>query len=292
MRISLSDAPQRSEEWHEARKGLVTASSVGAILGVDPYRTPRDVVRQMVRDHHGAEREFNGNVATEHGTFHEYGALVDYQMETGNRAENCGFYARDNWIGASPDALVGDDGLLEIKCPYRLRAGEGEHRSINEQPHYYAQMQVQMYVTGREWCDFYQWAAHSTMLERVSLDDSWIEQNIPILMQFYKSLASELENKDHLQTLRREIETPHTAKLLKEYDEVCDQLDFAAARKKEIVDELVRIAKERNALVCGRKLTKVEREGSVSYAQVVKKHCPGIDLEPYRGKPSVSWRLS
>lgn len=292
MATFLSDAPQRSEEWHETRKGLVTASAVGAILGLDPYRDQQDVVRQLVRDYHGAEREFTGNVATEHGTFHEYGALVDYQMETGNRAENCGFFSRDNWIGASPDALVGDDGLLEIKCPYRMRAGEGEHRSINEQPHYYAQMQVQMYVTGRRWCDFYQWAAHATMLERVEINEVWLARHIPILMDFYRSLIVELDNKSHLQPLRREIETPHAAKLLKEYDEVCDQLDFATARKKEIVDELVRIAKERDALVCGRKLTKVEREGAVSYAQVVKKHCPGVDLEPYRGKPSVSWRLS
>jgi putative phage-type endonuclease len=292
MNISLSDAPQRSKEWHEARKGLVTASAVGAILGLDPYRDRDDVVRQMVRDYHGAEREFLGNIATEHGTFHEYGALVDYQMETGNRAENCGFFARDNWIGASPDALVGDDGLLEIKCPYRMRAGEGEHRSINEQPHYYAQMQVQMYVTGRQWCDFYQWAAHATMLERVQINEIWLAQFIPELLDFYYSVVGELGNKAHLQPLRREIETPHAAKLLKEYDEVCDQLDFAAARKKEIIDELVRLAKERDALVCGRKLTKAEREGAVSYAQVVKNHCPAVDLEPYRGKPSVSWRLS
>ena len=41
---------QRSEEWFEARKGLVTGSSVGAILGLDPNRTKADVLRAMVRD--------------------------------------------------------------------------------------------------------------------------------------------------------------------------------------------------------------------------------------------------
>lgn len=130
------------------------------------------------------------------------------------------------------------------------------------------------------------------MLERVQINEIWLAQFIPDLLDFYYSVVGELGNKAHLQPLRREIETPHAAKLLKEYDEVCDQLDFATARKKEIIDELVRLAKERDALVCGRKLTKVEREGAVSYAQVVKNHCPAVDLEPYRGKPSVSWRLS
>lgn len=292
MTMFLSDAPQRSKGWYEARKGLVTASSVGAILNIDPNRNREDVVRQMVRDYHGAEREFNGNVATEYGTFHEYGALVDYQMETGNRAETCGFYSRDNWIGASPDALVGSDGLLEIKCPYRLRASEGEHRSINEQPHYYAQVQVQLYVTGRKWCDFYQWAPKLTMMERVYANEAWVEQFIPELLDFYYHMIGEFFNKAHLQPLRREIETPHAAKLLKEYDEVCDQLNFAVSRKKEILDELVQIAKERDALVCGRKLTRVEKEGAVSYSQVVKNHCPNVDLEPYRGEPSIYWRLS
>ena len=59
---------QRSKEWFEKRKGLITGSSVGAILGVNPWRTPADVMRSMVREYHGAESEFKGNIATEYGT--------------------------------------------------------------------------------------------------------------------------------------------------------------------------------------------------------------------------------
>ena len=74
---------QRSEEWFAARKGRLTASSIGAVMGLDPYRGPEDVLRAMVRDHHGAESEFTGNVATEYGKFHEEGALFEYTLETG-----------------------------------------------------------------------------------------------------------------------------------------------------------------------------------------------------------------
>ena len=81
---------QRSEEWHKARSGRITASQVGAILGHSPYATRDDVMRRMVRDYHGAEREFVGNIATEYGNFHEAGALAEYQMETGNAVEKVG----------------------------------------------------------------------------------------------------------------------------------------------------------------------------------------------------------
>lgn len=284
---------QRTEEWYKARKGLVTASNAGAILGLDPYRDHMDVLRAMVRDYHGAEPEFTGNVATEYGTFHEAGVRQEYEMENNKKILECGFYVHENgWLGASPDGLV-DDGLLEIKCPFRMRKDTTtEHKSIDDQPHYYAQMQVQMYVTGREWCDFFQWAPHATKLERVDADPEWLEKNLPLLEDFYRLYQSELDNPAHLEDKCKEIDNEKAAKLIAEYDEVCDQLDFASTRKEEIMEELVGMAGERDALVCGRKLTKVERAGSVAYAKVVKDHCPDVDVEPYRGKPSVSWRLT
>lgn len=286
---------QRSKEWFDARKGRITGSNVGSALGVNPYKTPEDLIRQMVREYHGAEPEFVSNAATDHGTFHEDGAAVEYTLETGRAIQQCGFFVHPehDWLGASPDGLVDDDGLVEIKCPYGKRNdARPEFKTAEEQPHYLAQMQVEMACAGRKWCDFWQWAPGGTSLERVYRDDDWLEWAIPELYVFYQRYLSELDNPDHLKPLRKTVETPYAAKLLAEYDEVCDQLDFAATRKKQIIDELVKISGERDATVCGRKLTKIEREGAVSYAQVVKKYCPDVDLEPFRGKASVSWRLT
>jgi putative phage-type endonuclease len=299
MKISLSDAPQRSEGWHEARKGLVTASSAGAILNLDPYREPRDVLRQMVRSYHKAEREFTGNVATDYGTFNEPGAIIEFTMETGYSVQAVGFMVHEaGWVGASPDGVVIDHleglSLLEVKCPYRMRDPKGgtKHKSIEDYPHYYAQIQIQLLCANAQRCYFWQWASHAARLEMVPRDNVWLTKNLPLLREFYEYFQLEIDNPEHLKPLRKEVDNAAVEKLLKEYDEVCDQLDFATTRKKEIIDELSLISDGRDALLCGRRFTKVEREGAISYAQVVKHFCPTVNLEPYRGKPSVSWRLS
>lgn len=287
-----SELKQRSPGWHAARKGRVTGSNVGAILGLDPNLGPDDVLRAMVREYHGAEREFKGNVATDYGNMHEAGAIAEFEMEFGKEVTETGFHPHPNldWLGASPDGFVESD-LIEVKCPYGKRDG-GELKTLEEQPHYYAQIQIELYCTSAKRCYFYQWSPHVTRCEVVEPSESWIAEKLPKLRLFYQRYLDELDNPDHLEPKRREINNEKARKLIDELDEVRDQLDFATQRKKEIMDELVSMAKDRDALVCGRKLTKVEKAGPVSYAKVVKEHCKGIDLEPYRGKPSVSWRLT
>ena len=288
---------QRSKEWFAARKGRLTASSIGAVMGLDPYRGPEDVIRAMVREAKGAESEFTGNVATEYGTFHEEGAAFEYTLETGLETDDGeGFYTHGHFLGASPDKLV-NDGLLEIKCPYGLRNAEApvKFKSLKEeQPHYYAQMQMQMHVTGREWCHFYQWAPNGTRLELVKYDAEYITAEIlPAATQFLANLIKALADPDeYLEPLRKEINTKHAAKLVAEYEELQEAIDRATERKKDILDEMVRMSDGRNALIDGHKLTKVDKKGSVSYAKVVKEHLPKLDLEPYRGKASTSWRFT
>lgn len=289
-----SELKQRSPEWYAARKGRVTGSNVGAILGLDPNRGPADVMRAMVREYHGAEREFKGNIATDYGTMHEAGAIAEFEMEHGKQVTETGFHPHPlyDWLGASPDGFVGTaNEIIEVKCPYGKRDG-GDFKPLSDQPHYYAQIQIELLCTSAKRCYFWQWSPHDTRLEVVYPDDEWIDEHLPKLHQFYEGFLAELENPDHLAPKRKEIDNAKARKLIEELDEVKDQIDFATARKKEIMDELVSLAGERDALVCGRKLTKVEKAGSVAYAKVVKDHCKGIDLEPYRGKPSVSWRLS
>ena len=67
MSMTTQQTPQRSQQWHEARKAKITGSITGAILGLNPYMTPDAVMRRMVRDFHSQESEFVGNIATEYG---------------------------------------------------------------------------------------------------------------------------------------------------------------------------------------------------------------------------------
>src|SRR5690554_5889555 len=169
----MNNIEQRSPEWFEARKGKLTGSNIGAALGLNPWKTPDDLIRQMVREYHGAEPEFVGNAATQYGTAHEPLALLDYEMETGNTVQECGFFVHPEFVllGASPDGLVGDDIVLEIKVPYGLRnEASPKFKPLADQPHYEAQVMIEMACTGRKVCHFYQWTPNGSSLEVVNYD--------------------------------------------------------------------------------------------------------------------------
>lgn len=282
---------QRSDEWFAKRVGRITGSRVGAILGLNPWQSREDVLRAMVREYHKAPSEFEGNVATNHGQAHEEEAILDFELETGKTVVETGFHTYEDWAGASPDGLVSDDAILEVKCPYGKRNG-GEFKPAQEQEHYGSQMQWEMLCTGRSKAYFWQWSPHGTKLEIIDRDDDWLNKNIPVLRQFHAFYLSELDNPEHLEPLRKEVNTDDVRKLLDEYDQLKEAQELAKERQKEVLAELVSAAKDNNALLWGRKLTKVEKTGSISYAKAIKDLCPDADLEPYRGKSSEYWKLS
>lgn len=284
---------QLSKEWFDARRGLLTGSNVGAALGLNPWKTPEDLIRQMVREHHGADPDFQGNIATGYGHLHEPLAIMDYMWQTGNYVEECGFFVHPEheWLGASPDGLIDSDGVLEVKCPFSQRdKNPPEFKTLAEQPHYKAQVMVELACTGRSFCHFYQWSPFGDSLERVDYDPLWFADNLPILLAFYHQYINELDNPAHLEEKHKEINTQHSKLLLDEYQRLSDAIDQATERKKEVLDELVMLAKGCNALVWGRKLTQVERKGEVNYKAIPE--LKGVDLEQYRKASSKYWRLS
>lgn len=287
------DLQQRTAAWQEARKGLLTASQVGSVLGNSPNGDRDAVMRRMVREWHGAEPEFTGNVATEYGTFHEAGALVEYQMETGNAVEAVGFVRREDWAGCSPDGLIGLVGGLEIKCPFgkRKMGKDDTFKALSEQPHYHDQVQFSLWVCERAWWDFYQWAPGKTALERVTPCSKWRARNLPKLRQFYAEYLHEREHNAaaHLEPKRLIVDTPEARRLMEEWDDLTDAMERAKARRDEVQEAIVALAGGRNATVAGRNVTKVEKAGAVSYAKALAKYAPGADLEPFRGKPSSYW---
>ena len=164
---------QRSTEWFNARKGRITGSMVGAVLGVNPWSTPDDAMRTMVRSYFGADSEFTGNIATEYGVTNEPNATKDFEMTTGLNVEEVGFivHVEHDWLGASPDGFISDDAVIEIKCPFGKRHDvDPDFKSAIDQPHYYAQTQIEMYCSQRTKCYFYQWSPYADNLEEYELD--------------------------------------------------------------------------------------------------------------------------
>ena len=287
-------AAQRSRQWHEARKSKITGSVSGAILGLNPYMTPEAVMRRLVRDCHGQESEFTGNIATEYGQNHEPLALLGYINKTGNAVDEVGFFVHPvyDWLGASPDGIVNNETVLEIKCPFSLRNElRPQFKSVESQPHYYAQLQLEMACTGKKQAHFYQWSQHGDSLEIVPFNRVWFNDAVIKLFAFYELYLHELKNKKHLEPLIPEIDTPKAHALITQYDALSEVIDNATQQKAEVLAELTKLCNDKNAVICGRKLTLIKRDGAISYAKAIKELLPDADLSKYKGNPTTYWKL-
>lgn len=154
-------AEQRSQAWLDARAGKITASVAAAVLGLDPHRGPFSAWQEIM----GHKRQPD-NPAMAWGRRNEERARQEYEAVSGNLASTTGFWVHPEypWLGASPDGLIGADGLVEIKCPGKL--------PDEVPPANLIQMQVQMMVTGRRWCDYFAWTDNGHWLHRVEPADA------------------------------------------------------------------------------------------------------------------------
>lgn len=150
---------QGSEEWHAARLGCVTASRVADVMAKTksgPAAARKNYMMELLCQRLTGQREEGfTSAAMQRGIDMEPLARSAYEIETGEIVTEAAFvlHPQAKHFGASPDGLVGNDGLLEIKCPNTaqhvefIRTGKPDAR-------YIWQMQAQMECTGREWCDF------------------------------------------------------------------------------------------------------------------------------------------
>ena len=148
---------QRSEEWFQARLGKVTASRVADVLAKiksGESASRRNYKIQLVSERlTGEKQESYINQAMQDGIDREVFARDRYVQQFGE-VEEVGFVNHPTLeAGASPDGMVGDDGLLEIKCP--MGTTHTETLMTQEVPSkYIPQIQFQLRCTGRKWCDF------------------------------------------------------------------------------------------------------------------------------------------
>jgi putative phage-type endonuclease len=153
-------ADQRSPEWFAERCGKVTASCIHKVMaklkdgkaGADRTNYHAQLVAERLT---GTPADSFSNAAMQWGTDTEPQARAAYEFKHGLDVVETGFHPHPiiGQSGASPDGLVGDKGLVEIKCPNTAThiatlTGAGIERK------YLLQMQWQMACTGREWCDY------------------------------------------------------------------------------------------------------------------------------------------
>ncbi len=171
---------QGSPEWHEARKGKLTASIAAACLGLDPNCSRQKAWRIIRGTEIEKPNEYRDKLLA-HGNTFEAAARTAYELETGNLVLETGFWVHPSipWLGASPDGLVGREGGVEIKCPGTLPTEIPERHRI--------QMEVCMWCTGRAWWDYLAWTHTGHYLSHCVMGMGTMPDLIWKLEHFYKT---------------------------------------------------------------------------------------------------------
>ena len=193
---------QRSDEWFATRIGKVTASRVADVLAKTKsgYSASRDnYMAQLVCERlTGQREEFFTSAAMQHGTDTEPLARLSYEVANNVLVDEVGFVPHPTiaMAGASPDGLVGDDGLLEIKCPNTATHIDTLLTQIVPSK-YNTQMQFQMACTGRSWCDFVSFDNRlpeelQLFVKRVPRDNVFIKQTEDAIVKFLAELDDKI----------------------------------------------------------------------------------------------------
>ena len=209
---SIIDVQQGTEEWHAQRIGRVTSSRIADVMakgrGGAPSVSRKKYVNALALERYTGKKEITyANDAMARGIELEPLARSAYESFTKTAVREVGFIVHPdfNWTGSSPDGLVGDDGLVEIKCPLNPKHHENLFRG-GPDPQYHWQMQHQMWVTGRAWCDFVSWNPEFGKLDlsvcRVFRNDVIITQMVEQLQLFNEEVEKSLNDMIELEKQR------------------------------------------------------------------------------------------
>jgi putative phage-type endonuclease len=199
---------QGSPEWFAQRLGKVTASRVADVIAKTKtgYSTSRDnYMAQLVCERMtGTVAESFTNSAMQWGTETEPLARAAYEAHADVLVDEVAMITHPTIeaAGASPDGLVGDDGLLEIKCPNT--ATHIDTLLTQTVPgKYITQMQWQMACTGRQWTDFASFDPRlptelQLFVKRVPRDDAYIQMLEKEVVQFLTELDGKIKKLNEL----------------------------------------------------------------------------------------------
>jgi putative phage-type endonuclease len=184
----IKNIEQGSKEWHDLRLGLVTASRVKDVMtkgrGNAPSKTAETYMYELLAElMTGEAKPFFENDAMKWGTETEPQARAMYEIKNNVNVNEVAFILSGETgnLGVSPDGLVGDNGLIEIKCPTTITQLK---RSQSEKPYidYYDQIQCQLWVSGREWCDFVSFDP------RLDIEAGYIQVRVNADIEYIKSM--------------------------------------------------------------------------------------------------------
>lgn len=198
--IAIFDYEQGGEDWFAVRAITpVTGSRAKELLTPAGYRKLlSDKLGEYIT---GQIPSLFTSAAMLHGIETEPQARAYYELVTGNDVTECGFVTNSDYpgCGMSPDGLIGEDGLLEIKCPQQ-NTHAGYLRKGELPTAYLPQVQFQLLIAQREWCDFVSFLPtarqekHKMLLVRVDADKEYHEGTLlPAIEKFNSDYRKAIE---------------------------------------------------------------------------------------------------
>lgn len=207
---------QGTPEWFNDRLFHFTSSELYKLMtkpkskqdqeAGKPSKTAEEYIfEKLAEDVTGRYDDSLDTKALRWGETYEADARLAYETVTGNSVDLCGFIEWSKIFGGSPDGLVGEDGIIEIKCPFKS-ANHVRYLLLESQfelsamcPEYYAQIQGNLLVTGRQWCDFISYNPRCIRPElalkilRVNRDENFIKKAVEAIQnaERIKQLISE-----------------------------------------------------------------------------------------------------
>ncbi len=198
----MSDIIQGSPEWHALRVGKVTASRVADVIaktktgwGASRANYMADLIAEKLT---GEPAPSFMNAAMQWGTDQEPNARAAYEFKKDCEVVAIGFaiHPTIHDSGASPDGLVGADGMVEFKCPNTATHIE-TLLSGTVPGKYVTQMQWQMACTNRKWCDFVSFdprmpESMTMFVQRIDRDEALIGRLEDDVRDFLDEMAKKL----------------------------------------------------------------------------------------------------
>jgi putative phage-type endonuclease len=195
-----NDIIQGSDEWFAIRKQYPLTASNAQAIGNQGKGLETLCYDKMAERYSKGIKEQYTNEHTERGQILEDEARTIYEMETGNKVTQVGFVTNEEIskvAGASPDGLVNEDGLIEIKCFADTKHFKMILEGLKPEPQYVWQMQMQMLITEREWVDFVAYNPNyekSILVTRV-VQDKVMQEKIKTGLVIGEKILNEIINK-------------------------------------------------------------------------------------------------
>jgi hypothetical protein len=276
------------------RVGRVTGSRIAPLLGLGRYQTREMLMRELVREYYGLPAEFEGSPQTRWGQEHEAEALRDLERVLEEPLHSGGqfvIHPRYDFMGYTPDARIGFEGLAEVKCPWAAK-----YTHISDRPDHFEQVQFGLEVLDLEWAIHAVWrpgfgpgAPNSLDRSTVLRDPDWLATRLPKIEAFIEEFQAIIESE--------ELSAPHLAPLVDQrvdagwlaaaaqFKDAIGDHGISAAALELARKRLVVLSGGRSCSGAGVRVHHGTRKGAVEWPKMHRKHIPEVDPEEFR-KPS------